>query len=32
MIRPPILPVLTVWYLGHCGFAVQSGNRLLVFD
>lgn len=22
----------TVWYLGHCGFAVQVGRRLLVFD
>jgi len=25
-------PSLTVWYLGHCGFAVQTGNKLLVFD
>jgi L-ascorbate metabolism protein UlaG (beta-lactamase superfamily) len=32
MIQLPALSVLTVWYLGHCGFAVQSGNRLLVFD
>ena len=23
---------LTVWYLGHCGFAVQVGTKLLVFD
>jgi len=23
---------LTVWYLGHCGFAVQVGEKLLVFD
>jgi L-ascorbate metabolism protein UlaG (beta-lactamase superfamily) len=22
----------TVWYLGHCGFAVKAGNRLLIFD
>ena len=26
------LPALTVWYLGHCGFAVRVGTRLLVFD
>ncbi|MGW8266110.1 MAG: MBL fold metallo-hydrolase [Longimicrobiales bacterium] len=32
MIQLPTLPVLTVWYLGHCGFAIQSGTRLLVFD
>jgi predicted alpha/beta superfamily hydrolase/L-ascorbate metabolism protein UlaG (beta-lactamase superfamily) len=24
--------LLTVWYLGHCGFAVQVGQKLLVFD
>jgi L-ascorbate metabolism protein UlaG (beta-lactamase superfamily) len=23
---------LTVWYLGHCGFAVQVGRKLLIFD
>jgi L-ascorbate metabolism protein UlaG (beta-lactamase superfamily) len=23
---------LTVWYLGHSGFAVQAGNKLLIFD
>ena len=23
---------LTVWYLGHCGFAVRVGSKLLVFD
>jgi L-ascorbate metabolism protein UlaG (beta-lactamase superfamily) len=29
----PRLPSpLTVWYLGHCGFAVQVGEKLLVFD
>lgn len=28
---PQAVP-LTVWYLGHSGFAVQVGNKLLVFD
>jgi L-ascorbate metabolism protein UlaG (beta-lactamase superfamily) len=28
---PQDLP-LRVWYLGHSGFAVRSGDRLLVFD
>jgi L-ascorbate metabolism protein UlaG (beta-lactamase superfamily) len=28
---PPAAP-LTVWYLGHSGFAIRSGGRLLVFD
>jgi L-ascorbate metabolism protein UlaG (beta-lactamase superfamily) len=23
---------LTVWYLGHCGFAVKAGDKVLVFD
>jgi L-ascorbate metabolism protein UlaG (beta-lactamase superfamily) len=23
---------LTVWYLGHCGYAVRTGTKLLVFD
>lgn len=23
---------LEIWYLGHCGFAVRSGRKLLVFD
>ena len=23
---------LTVWYLGHCGFAVRVGEKLLIFD
>ena len=23
---------LKVWYLGHCGFAVSTGTKLLVFD
>lgn len=23
---------VTVWYLGHCGFAVKVGDKLLVFD
>jgi L-ascorbate metabolism protein UlaG (beta-lactamase superfamily) len=32
MIQLPTLAALTVWYLGHCGFAVQVGTRLLVFD
>jgi L-ascorbate metabolism protein UlaG (beta-lactamase superfamily) len=30
--RQPQAEGLTVWYLGHCGFAVQVGTRLLVFD
>jgi hypothetical protein len=30
--RQPRAEGLTVWYLGHCGFAVQVGVRLLVFD
>ena len=25
-------PSMTVWYLGHCGFAVQVGGKVLVFD
>jgi L-ascorbate metabolism protein UlaG (beta-lactamase superfamily) len=23
---------MSVWYLGHCGFAIRVGTRLLVFD
>ncbi|MFC1627665.1 MBL fold metallo-hydrolase [Gemmatimonadota bacterium] len=22
----------TIWYLGHCGYAVQTANHLLIFD
>lgn len=25
-------PEAVVWYLGHCGFAVQVGGKLLIFD
>jgi L-ascorbate metabolism protein UlaG (beta-lactamase superfamily) len=28
----PVVTDPTVWYMGHCGFAVQVGARLLVFD
>ncbi len=25
-------PQATIWYLGHCGYAVQIANRVLIFD
>ena len=25
-------PDATIWYLGHCGYAVQTENHLLIFD
>lgn len=25
-------PAATIWYLGHCGYAIQIENRLLIFD
>jgi L-ascorbate metabolism protein UlaG (beta-lactamase superfamily) len=28
--NPP--PPVEVWYMGHCGFAVRVGEKLLVFD
>jgi hypothetical protein len=29
---PAQLPDATIWYLGHCGYAVQIEDHLLIFD
>jgi L-ascorbate metabolism protein UlaG (beta-lactamase superfamily) len=28
----PSQPDATIWYLGHCGYAIKTPNHLLVFD
>ncbi len=31
-LQPAAPPQATIWYLGHCGYAIQTANRMLIFD